>query len=140
MAYVCIVLLIIAYNIYKFYSVRKLWRAEVGWVKRTSWRNPGYIYFFCGLHEPFYKIKMGRTNNPFRRLKTHRTSKAHGVRIIALFQVKDDVKAEATLRKFFVGSRIRGDGEWYYLTLGMWLVIQMLIDRKLTWRVQSWLR
>jgi len=137
--YVCIIISIVVWLIIKFILFRMAIRKSALWVKSYKARNPGYIYFFRGSHEPFYKIKIGRTNNPLSRLRSHRTANPHGIEVLLVFQTRSDVKAEQFLHKYFATSRISPRNEWFYWSFDMWLVMTALRDDKLTRRVRSWL-
>lgn len=140
MAYVCIAILILICVCIKILILKVQLRKATLWLSSRYRRNPGYIYFFRGLHEPFYKIKIGRTNNPKARLKAHRTANPHGIMVLAVFQTKNDVKAEQFLHRYFAQNRISQHNEWFYWSLGMWLVMWLLRDETLTRRIRSWLR
>lgn len=136
----CIAALVIAYVVYRGWQFKRQVRSEVGWTKASRGKRVGYIYFFRGASEPFWMVKIGRTNNPVRRLKAHRTANPHGILVLAVFKTKDDVKAERILHETFAGSRMNPRNEWFYLSLDMLFYMWALRDRGLTDKVQSWLR
>jgi hypothetical protein len=74
----------------------------------------GYIYVLRAQkpHEECYKI--GRTNNPKRRLHDFAVKLPFRVESVITSRVFDMIAEEAELHKKFAGKRI--DGEWFQLT------------------------
>lgn len=77
----------------------------------------GFIYAFRGKTNPWWFVKIGRSNDVFKRMRQHRTASVNGVRIVAICAVPDDVQAETNVHARF--SPLRKRGEWFRMSLSM---------------------
>ena len=94
--------------------------------KHRSNHRGGYIYVFRGKGENPFLVKIGRAKDPYQRMLAHRTANPLGVKLIAVFPVKDDVKAEAKIHKLFEDERISNNNEWFRYSIRiMWWVANL---------------
>jgi len=83
-------------------------------------RGRGYIYFWRdGL-----AIKIGRTNNLQKRLKTFQTAHVNHIRLLGSIRVRNDRKTEAILHRMFCHAR----GEFYWITPKLLIYILLIKD------------
>lgn len=92
-------------------------------LKSSSKGNEGYIYFITewGFIAPVLKI--GRTNNVSRRISSFRTGTPFGILVYLIVEAEDCVSLEAYFHKRYGWSRIRNNGEWFWITPMMFLDI-----------------
>lgn len=109
---------------------------RLGWGK-TRGKKPGYIYVFRGRGESLRLCKIGRAKRVVERMRSHRTANPHGVHLLAVIKVSNDVRAETYLHRRFEKLRLSRDNEWFYMTPGLWLYLQLIKDRKLTRQTQE---
>jgi hypothetical protein len=121
-----------------------IWACGFRWLERTKLgfgnrrgKRVGYIYVFRGKNESLRLCKIGRAKRVEERMKSHRTANPHGVHLLAVIKVGNDVNAEAYLHNRFEQTRLSRDNEWFYLTPGLWLYLQLIKDRGLTRRTQA---
>ena len=73
-----------------------------------------FVYFMQdGSH-----IKIGKSNNPFRRLKGVQTGNPRRVDLLRILPTAHPKKEEAFWKKAFEENRVRG--EWFELSESMW--------------------
>jgi hypothetical protein len=78
-------------------------------------------------------VKIGRTNNLLRRLKSARTSvSAKGLHIYGVMMVKDDVFAEKFIHDKFAHLRHTKRNEWFKMRPSLWLYIRRVRDGRMT--------
>jgi hypothetical protein len=94
-----------------------------------------YIYFWQSVKDPL-SVKIGRTNNLIRRMDTFQTAQAEPIRLLCAIEVKDNRYSEKWLHDCFENSRVRRDGEWFYLTPKLAILMWAIRDSELTERVR----
>ncbi len=137
MIYIVALLIVVTLLVAKGLIWASKMRHEIRMVSANS-RHGGYIYFFRGRGEAFWRIKIGRATDPVARLKAHKTANAFGVSVLAVIRVADDVQAERHIHSRFADQRIQR--EWFTLNLDLWLYMLLIQDRQLTREVDQCLR
>lgn len=104
--------------------------------KRTYKRDTkGYIYLIYHAPNPLC-VKLGKSTNPYKRLKTHQTATPFGLGVISFFKHKNITYSESILKTYFKHCNIRylfslanislNNGvEWYFLTPSMLLLFSL---------------
>lgn len=136
-AYIVALVIVISLLIVRGFIWSRKMRHEIRMVS-ASGRHGGYIYFFRGRGEAFWRVKIGRAIDPVARLKAHKTANPYGVEVLAVMRVADDVMAERRIHDRFASSRIQR--EWFTLTLDLWLYMWLVQDTQLTWEVDQCLK
>lgn len=106
-------------------------RSEIGYVSNPGKKHGNFIYVWKDKEDARY-YKIGRTNNPYRRLKTFQTAQPKPIEVVAVLAVKNDEKAEKIIHEKFANIRVRGNGEWFYATRGLKRYVSKIKDASLT--------
>ena len=81
-------------------------------------------------------MKIGRTNNVLKRMDAARTSNPHGINLMAVVRVKDDVQAESFIHKKFEKYRLPRN-EWFGFRPSVYWYMLTVKDKKLTREFQK---
>lgn len=106
-------------------------RSEIGYVSNPGRRHSNFIYVWKDKEDNRY-YKIGRTNNPYKRLKTFQTAQPKPIEVVAVAAVKNDEKAESFIHKKFANIRVRDNGEWFYSTRALKRFVNKIKDDNLT--------
>lgn len=126
-----IIALIIWAVMYYSWKSSVLPKLEIGHVSNPSKRHSNFIYVWKDKEDERY-YKIGRTNNPYKRLKTFQTAQPKPIEVVAVVAVKNDEKAEKFIHEKFANIRVRGNGEWFYATRGLKRYVSKIKDASLT--------
>lgn len=137
MIYLIFCIAALAHIILLLYNLRKQWRNRLGFTQKR-FLHGGYIYIFQT--EFFWLVKIGRAADPITRMKAFKTANAGGVKVLAAFKVKDAVKAEKIIHRYFCHNRVSKRNEWFKLSLGLILFIFLVRDTALTERINECIR
>jgi hypothetical protein len=112
-------------------------RLIFGWIPwNAKTRSSCYVYFWQDADNR-RQIKIGRTNDPAKRLKTFQTAQAENIRLIAVFRCINDRAAEKMLHDRFDRERIRRNGEWFRFTPRVRLMAAVLCDDDLKYHIMK---
>lgn len=104
-------------------------------------RNTKFIYVY---RDKLLWIKIGKTTNIYNRIRTHQTSHATSLHIIAIIPVSNSDYAESFLHKRY--EKYRYKREFFWATPKLLSELKMLacplwtqhIQDRLQWHIQSW--
>lgn len=113
-------------------------RSEIGYVSNPSKRHSNFIYVWKDKEDNRY-YKIGRTNNPYKRLKTFQTAQPKPIEVVAVAAVKNDEKAESFIHKKFANIRVRDNGEWFYAKNDLKRYVSSIRDNVLTEDISSYI-
>lgn len=86
-----------------------------------------YVYYPIGFF-PVVKIGRASSTSLASRLADHRTASPLGLHLVTTFAVSDPVQAESALHTHLQRLRVRGNGEWFYLTPALLLAFMAMRD------------
>lgn len=133
-----IVALILSVLMYRNWRSGDFLKSEIGYVSNPSKRHSNFIYVWKDKEDDRY-YKIGRTNNPYRRLKTFQTAQPKPIEVVAVLAVKNDEKAEKIIHEKFANIRVRGNGEWFYAKNGLKKYVSSIRDNGLTGAVSDYI-
>ena len=113
-----------------------MYRKEIGATPKS--RN--YIYVFRGKWENPLWVKIGETNNIYRRLKEHRTAASpFGLEVIAVVKVRNSEKAESIIHSRFSKERIQTytGTEWFWYSFRIVCYFLLVKDYHITKTVKE---
>lgn len=109
---------------------------RIGAVYSYGKNHQDYIYCWRDEEDSRY-YKIGRSNDPFKRMKTFQTAQPKPIRVVSVIAVKDDDYAESYLHRAFAKFRVRNNGEWFHANWWMRMYFKFVRDGDLTRRVQE---
>lgn len=123
-----------------YFYVRCLWwveaeRQRLGIKTKYPRTHQHYVYFWRNAEDRRY-VKIGRTNNPYKRINTFGTAQPRPPKVLAVIAVKNAVEAEKLIHRLFAPLRVSPDREWFYWTPTLCLYFNLLRDKQLTDSVQ----
>lgn len=116
------------------FTVRTIEVLVIASSKAASKSTEGYIYFISEWGFIVPVLKIGRTNNVKRRLNSFKTGTPFGIITYLIIHTKDDVKLESHLHNRYAYCRIRGSGEWFWITPAMILDMIFIRIYQMIWR------
>jgi hypothetical protein len=115
----------------KYRKDRHSYLKQVGYSKRGQ----GYIYFYKGKWELPLFIKIGRSNNVYKRMLSARTANPFGIILYGVIRVRNDIAAEAEIHRMF--WRLSSKNEWFIVTPKLIWFITCVRDARLTRKIQD---
>jgi hypothetical protein len=112
------------------------WRQEQ-LMKHYRLATNGYIYFVQQRIGGRRVVKIGRSIDPIKRIKTLSTSAPYGLHILGIMPTFDDVASEKMIHQQFAYLRISKKNEWFALNPTLWAYINAVSDPVLTASVRS---
>lgn len=113
-------------------------RSEIGYVSNPGKKHGNFIYVWKDKEDDRY-YKIGRTNNPYRRLKTFQTAQPKPIEVVGVLAVKNDEKAEKIIHEKFANIRVRDNGEWFYAKNDLKRYVSSIRDNVLTEDISSYI-
>lgn len=100
----------------------------------------GYIYFVRQTQGRQNLVKIGRSNDPIRRIRALRTSVPGGLHVMGILPTMDDVASEKMIHQRFKDLRLSPRQEWFRLTVPLQLYIDSVSDKQTTTLVRKAVR
>lgn len=122
--------------LYRIWRSGDFLKSEIGYVPNPGKRHSNFIYVWKDKEDDRY-YKIGRTNNPYRRLKTFQTAQPKPIEVVAVLAVKNDEKAEKIIHEKFANIRVRDNGEWFYAKNDLKRYVSSIRDNVLTEDISS---
>ncbi len=119
--------LCVALLTYKVATYYYTWREEQIMAHRRIVTS-GYIYFIQQQAGNKLLVKIGRSNDPIRRLRQLRTSVPYGITVLGIMPTMDDVRSEKMIHQRFKHLRVSKRQEWFRITVPLLLYINAVSD------------
>lgn len=130
--------IVIGVVLYRIWRSGDFLKSEIGYVSNPGKRHSNFIYVWKDKEDDRY-YKIGRTNNPHRRLKTFQTAQPKPIEVVAVVAVKNDEKAENIIHEKFANIRVRDNGEWFYAKNDLKRYVSSIRDNVLTEDISSYI-
>lgn len=115
------------------WGIRRYYRWRESCLKEHSYLSVDhYVYFVRQRHGRQNLVKIGRSNDPIRRIRALRTSVPGGLHVMGILPTMDDVTSERLIHQAFKHLRVSPRQEWFRLTVPLQLYIDSVSDKQTT--------